>query len=105
MVSSQEERRASVRHNVDLPARIAGSPVRVTSLSRIGAFVEGAHDLAVGAPVQLVLLGREDAAPVEIRGQVIRRLIRNPRRCDLGIMFAPCSRETEAGIESLIGAP
>jgi hypothetical protein len=105
---TQDERRGTARAQVDLHVLVANATgpgaARLTSLSRMGALIEGALDLNVGAPVRLSLEAPGQPGPLELRAQVIRTVRSGPGVCTLALMFAPSSAETLARIDSIIAS-
>jgi hypothetical protein len=105
---TQDDRRGTARAHVDLHVLVSDAagrgPARLTSLSRMGALIEGALDLNVGTPVRLFLEAPGQHGPLELRGQVIRAARTGPDACTLGVMFAPCPADTLARIDSIIEA-
>lgn len=102
---SGEDRRLSPRQAVDLAVSVetragARSEGRMTSLSRLGALIEGHELLDVGALVRLVL-AQEGEAPLELRAQVIRAEAVGEVQA-LGVMFAPLPPVTLARVDGLL---
>jgi hypothetical protein len=98
------ERRASRREGLDRPVRIdtreGSQPGRLTSLSRVGAFVIVEEPLAPGASVSIVI-SMVAGKGLVLHGRVVRQGASGSAE-GMGITFGAMPPATHAAVEELL---